>query len=89
MPVQCYSDQQVPINIEIGNSLRRPNPPILENIHCSPIRPFGSSTIGPVLKSDLKPVIFSLPNVNCSFYSVPRWVLDLDIIFAVKPSEYI
>ena len=30
MPVQRYSDQQVPSNSKIHNSLRRLNPPILE-----------------------------------------------------------
>jgi hypothetical protein len=36
-----YSDQQVPLNSKIHNSLRRPNPPILENIYYLPIKPFS------------------------------------------------
>ena len=32
MPMQRYSDQQVLLNGMIYNSLRRPNPPILETI---------------------------------------------------------
>ena len=33
MTIQRYSDQQVPLNSKIHNSLRRPNPPILENTY--------------------------------------------------------
>jgi hypothetical protein len=32
MLMQRYSDQQVPLNTKIHNSLRHLNPPILENI---------------------------------------------------------
>jgi hypothetical protein len=36
MPMQRYSDQQVPLNSKIHNSLRRPNPPILKT-HIIPV----------------------------------------------------
>ena len=32
-----YSDQQVPLESKIHNSLRRSNPPILENVYYLPI----------------------------------------------------
>ena len=39
MPMQCHSDQEVPMNSKIHNSLRFPNPPILQYIHHLPIEP--------------------------------------------------
>jgi hypothetical protein len=38
MAMQLCSDQQFPLNSKIHNSLRRPNPPILESIYYLPIR---------------------------------------------------
>ena len=42
MSMHRYSDQQFPPNSLIHISLRRPNPPILENIHHLPIKPLKS-----------------------------------------------
>jgi hypothetical protein len=39
MPMQRYSDQQVPLNSKIYNGLSHSNPPILENTYYLPIRP--------------------------------------------------
>jgi len=43
MPMQRYSDQQVPVNSKIHNSLRRPNPPILESVGYLARIPFSGS----------------------------------------------
>ena len=43
MPMQPYSDQQVPLNSKIHNSLRRLNPPILENADYLPIKPLSNA----------------------------------------------
>jgi hypothetical protein len=39
MTMQRYSDQQVPLNTKIHNSLRHLNPPIPENTYYLPIKP--------------------------------------------------
>jgi hypothetical protein len=45
MPMYRYSDQQVPLKTKIHNSLRYPNPPILENIHYLPNKPLSHEEI--------------------------------------------
>jgi hypothetical protein len=42
MSMHRYSDQRVPINSKIHNSLRHSNPPILEDIYYLPIEPLKS-----------------------------------------------